>query len=58
MPRFIYISKTDEENSDYNATFEALRETLRQQDRPPGGAHLGRGQEGHRHHRRAQQAGL
>ena len=26
MPRFIYISKTDEDNSDYNATFEALRE--------------------------------
>ena len=26
MPRFIYISKVDEENSDYNATFEALRE--------------------------------
>ena len=26
MPRFIYISKTDEENSDYNATFNALRE--------------------------------
>ena len=26
MPRFIYISKLDEENSDYNATFEALRE--------------------------------
>ncbi|MCF0123332.1 MAG: elongation factor G [Ruminiclostridium sp.] len=26
MPRFIYISKTDEENSDYNATFEQLRE--------------------------------
>ena len=25
MPRFVYISKTDEENSDYNATFEALR---------------------------------
>ena len=25
MPRFIYISKLDEENSDYNATFEALR---------------------------------
>ncbi|MCI8423980.1 MAG: elongation factor G, partial [Lawsonibacter sp.] len=25
MPRFLYISKTDEENSDYNATFEALR---------------------------------
>ena len=24
MPRFIYISKTDEDNSDYNATFEAL----------------------------------
>ena len=23
MPRFIYISKTDEENSDYNATFNA-----------------------------------
>ena len=21
MPRFIYISKTDEDNSDYNATF-------------------------------------
>ncbi|MBE6961255.1 MAG: elongation factor G [Ruminococcaceae bacterium] len=26
MPRFIYISKTDEDNSDYNATYEALRE--------------------------------
>ena len=26
MPRFIYISKVDEENSDYNATFDALRE--------------------------------
>ncbi len=26
MPRFIYISKTDEDNSDYNATFSALRE--------------------------------
>ena len=26
MPRFIYISKTDEDNSDYNQTFEALRE--------------------------------
>ena len=25
MPRFIYISKTDEDNSDYNATFEAMR---------------------------------
>ena len=25
MPRFIYISKADEENSDYNATFDALR---------------------------------
>ena len=26
MPRFLYISKIDEDNSDYNATFEALRE--------------------------------
>lgn len=26
MPRFVYISKTDEENSDYNQTFDALRE--------------------------------
>ena len=26
MPRFIYISKVDEDNSDYNATFTALRE--------------------------------
>ena len=26
MPRFIYISKVDEENSDYNVTFNALRE--------------------------------
>ena len=26
MPRFIYISKTDEDHSDYDATFEALRE--------------------------------
>ena len=25
MPRFIYISKVDEDNSDYNATFNALR---------------------------------
>ena len=58
MPRFIYISKTDEENSDYNATFNALRERYRQQDRSPGGSHLGRGQAGHRHHRRAEQACL
>jgi len=26
MPRFIYISKVDEDHSDYNATFEALRQ--------------------------------
>ena len=26
MPRMIYVSKTDEDNSDYNATYEALRE--------------------------------
>ena len=26
MPRMIYISKVDEDNSDYNATFSALRE--------------------------------
>ena len=26
MPRFIYISKVDEDHSDYNATFNALRE--------------------------------
>ena len=26
MPRVIYVSKTDEDNSDYTATFEALRE--------------------------------
>ena len=26
MPRFVYISKTDEDHSDYNATFDALRE--------------------------------
>ena len=26
MPRFVYISKTDEDNADYNATFDALRE--------------------------------
>ena len=26
MPRFIYISKVDEDNSDYNTTFEKLRE--------------------------------
>ena len=26
MPCFIYISKVDEDNSDYNATFNALRE--------------------------------
>ena len=26
LPRFLYISKTDEENSDYQATFDAVRE--------------------------------
>ena len=26
MPRFVYISKVDEDNSDYNVTFNALRE--------------------------------
>ena len=26
MPRFVYISKVDEDHSDYNATFNALRE--------------------------------
>ena len=26
MPRFIYISKVDEDNSDYNSVYEALRE--------------------------------
>ena len=26
LPRILYISKTDEENSDYNAAFESLRE--------------------------------
>ena len=26
MPRFVYISKVDEDNADYNATFDALRE--------------------------------
>jgi len=26
MPRLIYVSKTDEDNSDYTATYEALRE--------------------------------
>ncbi len=26
LPRILYISKTDEENADYNAAFEALRE--------------------------------
>ena len=26
MPRFVYISKVDEDNADYNATFNALRE--------------------------------
>ena len=26
MPRFVYISKVDEDNSDYNKTFSALRE--------------------------------
>ena len=57
MPRFIYISKTDEENSDYNATFNALRRSTAIR-LPPGGAHVGRRQEHHRPHRRAQQAGL
>ena len=34
MPRFIYISKVDEENSDYNATFNALRERYGNQIAP------------------------
>ncbi len=34
MPRFIYISKVDEDNSDYNATFEALRERYGNQIAP------------------------
>ena len=34
MPRFIYISKVDEDNSDYNATFEALREKYGNQIAP------------------------
>ena len=34
MPCFIYISKTDEENSDYNATFDALRERFGNKIRP------------------------
>ena len=34
MPRFIYISKLDEENSDYNATFNALRERYGNQIAP------------------------
>ena len=28
LPRILYISKTDEENSDYNAAFETLRQTF------------------------------
>ena len=56
MPRFIYISKTDEENSDYNLQRPAG--AVRQQNRPPGGPHVGRRQKDHRPHRRAQQAGL
>ena len=58
MPRFIYISKTDEENSDYNATFDALRERFGNKIAPLVVPMLGRGQEGHRPHRRAQQARL
>ena len=30
MPRFVYISKTDEDNSDYNAALSALRERFGQ----------------------------
>ena len=34
MPRFVYISKVDEDNSDYNATFNALRERYGNQIAP------------------------
>ena len=34
MPRLIYISKIDEENSDYNATYNALRERFGNQIAP------------------------
>ena len=37
MPRFVYISKVDEENADYNATFEALREKYGNKIAPVGG---------------------
>lgn len=50
MPRFIYISKIDEDHSDYNATFDALRERFGNQDRSRCGAYAGRKQEGHRPH--------
>ena len=55
LPRLLYISKTDEDNSDYNAAL--LRERLRQEHRPVVAPHLGREQEGYRHHRRTAQAG-
>ena len=37
LPRIVYISKTDEENSDYNAAFATPARALRQEHRARGG---------------------
>ncbi len=57
LPRLLYISKTDEENSDYNAAFDTCGSASARIS-PRGRPHLGRGQEGHRLYRRAPQARL
>ena len=58
LPRLLYISKTDEENSDYNAAFNTLRErfVIASRAAPPVD-HLhtqGEGLLAARHHRRGQ----
>lgn len=53
LPRLLYISKTDEENSRLQCRVQHAARALRQEHRPRRRPHLGREQEGHRHHRRA-----
>ncbi len=39
LPRFVYISKLDEEHADFFKTFEALREKVRQDPGPHRHSH-------------------
>lgn len=58
LPRFIYISKMDEDNGDFNGAFATLREHFGRTIAPLVIPHLGREQAHHRHCGYCQQAGL